>query len=50
MYQVKLFNSRKQGLEEAINTWLKDNLEVDLFDIKYNISDIGDQVMIIYKK
>jgi len=50
MYQVKLFNSRTQGLEESINNWLKDNLEVDLFDIKYNISDIVDQAMIIYKK
>lgn len=50
MYQVKLFASYKQGLEEAINTWLKENKGINLMDIKYTIDDDGDYALLIYKK
>lgn len=49
MYQVKLFNIQNQDLEEAINTWLKENNGIELTDIKYNITSVVGNALVIYK-
>lgn len=54
--RVKEFHSRKNdegkliGVGILVNSWLKENEDVQIFDIKYSANGFGSHALVIYKE
>lgn len=49
MIQVKEI-SNEVSIEDALNSWLKENKKIEIIDIKYSADLKCSNVLVIYKK